>query len=54
MKKQCVLILPYFGKFNNYFPLFLRSCAANPSYDFLIFTDSMESYQYPSNVHVCQ
>lgn len=36
MKKQCVLILPYFGKFNNYFPLFLRSCAANPSYDFLI------------------
>ena len=34
MKKQCVLILSYFGKFNNYFPLFLRSCAANPSYDF--------------------
>ena len=26
MKKQCVLILPYFGKFNNYFSLFLRSC----------------------------
>lgn len=52
MKKQCVLILPYFGKFNNYFPLFLRSCGANPSYDFLIFTDSTESYQYPSNVHV--
>lgn len=52
MKKQCVLILPYFGKFNNYFPLFLRSCGANPSYDFLIFTDSAESYQYPSNVHV--
>lgn len=52
MKKQCVLILSYFGKFNNYFPLFLRSCGANPSYDFLIFTDSTESYQYPSNVHV--
>ena len=52
MKKQCVLILPYFGKFNNYFSLFLRSCGANPSYDFLIFTDSTEPYQYPSNVHV--
>ena len=34
--KKGVLILPYFGKFNNYFPLFLKSCGYNPSYDFLI------------------
>ena len=50
--KKCVLILPYFGKFNNYFPLFLKSCGYNPSYDFLIFTDNTEFYNYPQNVHV--
>lgn len=50
--KKCVLILPYFGKFNNYFPLFLKSCGYNPSYDFLIFTDNTDFYNYPQNVHV--
>lgn len=50
--KKCALILPYFGKFNNYFPLFLKSCGYNPSYDFFIFTDNAESYNYPQNVHV--
>ncbi|MBE6120281.1 MAG: hypothetical protein E7189_07610 [Erysipelotrichaceae bacterium] len=50
--KKCVLILPYFGKFNNYFPLFLKSCGANPEYDWLIFTDDRSSYNYPLNVHV--
>ena len=30
--KKCVLILPYFGQFNNYFPIFLKSCGANPTY----------------------
>ena len=50
--KKCALILPYFGKFNNYFPLFLKSCGYNPSYDFFIFTDNTESYNYPQNVHV--
>lgn len=51
-EKQCVFILPYFGKFNNYFPLFLRSCGYNPSFDFFIFTDNTDEYDYPSNVHV--
>lgn len=50
--KKCALILPYFGKFNNYFPLFLKSCGYNQAYDFLIFTDSTEPYNYPQNVHV--
>ncbi|NMM95228.1 DUF6625 family protein [Bifidobacterium oedipodis] len=49
---KCVLILPYFGKFNNYFPLFLRSCGANPTYDYLIFTDNTDCYMYPNNVHI--
>lgn len=48
--KKCVLILPYFGNFNNYFPLFLRSCGENPDFDWLIFTDCQKQYNYPNNV----
>lgn len=50
--KKCVFILPYFGKFNNYFPLFLQSCKINASYNWLIFTDDMTHYAYPDNVKV--
>ena len=50
--KKCALILPYFGEFNNYFPLFLKSCAANPSYDWIIITDNPFNYECPENVHV--
>lgn len=50
--KKCVLILPYFGKFNNYFPLFLKSCEANSMYEWIIFTDCKNTYDYPQNVHV--
>ena len=50
--KKCVLILPYFGQFNNYFPLFLKSCEANPTYTWMIFTDNEFDYIYPENVHV--
>ena len=50
--KKCVLILPYFGKFNNYFPLFLKSCAENPSYTWMIFTDDEFNYECPQNVHI--
>ena len=50
--KKCVLILPYFGKFNNYFPLFLKSCAENPSYTWMIFTDNEFNYECPQNVHI--
>ena len=52
--KRCVFILPYFGKFNNYFPLFLKSCGRNKAYDWMIFTDCKEKYKYPSNVHIIQ
>lgn len=52
--KKCVLILPYFGKFNNYFPLFLKSCGSNAEYDWLIFTDCKEQFDYPINVHVIE
>lgn len=50
--KKCVLILPYFGKFNNYFQLFLNSCAYNKNYHWLIITDSLQSFMYPVNCTV--
>ena len=37
--KSIIIILPYFGKFPAYFPLFLKSCAANPSIKWLLLTD---------------
>lgn len=46
------LIVPYFGKFPNYFQLVLNSMAKNPDYDWLIFTDDKFQYDYPTNVHV--
>lgn len=49
---KCVLILPYFGKFHNYFQLFLDSFSTNKSFDLLIFTDSDEEYRWPKNVKV--
>ena len=39
MNKICVIGV-YFGKFPNYFSLWLKSCAYNPNVDFLIFTDN--------------
>lgn len=52
MKKKIVFIIPYFGKFNNYFKLFLNSCKANPDINWLIFTDDKTQYDYPTNVIV--
>lgn len=46
------LILPYFGKLPNYFPLFLRSCGANPDIQWLLLTDDRHTYDYPPNVAV--
>ena len=49
---KAAFIIPYFGKFNNYFQLFLNSCRTNKDYDWLIFTDDKTSYDYPENVIV--
>ena len=46
------LVLPYFGTFPNYFPLFLESCRRNPTVDWHIYTDSDVAYDYPENVKV--
>jgi len=45
------LIVPYFGRLPDYFPLFLQSCGSNPGVDWLIFTDDDTAYPYPGNVH---
>ena len=50
--KKCGIVLPYFGKFGNYFQLFLNSCERNIGFDWLIFTDDMTKYRYPENVKV--
>lgn len=50
--RTCAFILPYYGKFPNYFQLFLNSCGKNSEYDWLIFTDDDTAYDYPANVHV--
>ena len=50
--KSIAFIIPYFGKFNNYFNLWLNSCANNPSVDWLIFTDCTDKYEYPNNVKI--
>lgn len=39
MDKRCILVLPYFGKFKNYFKMFLMSCGSNDKIDWLIISD---------------
>lgn len=51
-KYKKALIVPYFGKFNEYFPLWLKSCEYNSDYDWLIYTDDHTDYLFPPNVHV--
>lgn len=50
--KKVLFIIPYFGKFNNYFPLFLKSCEKNSDYNWLIITDDRSNYEFPKNVRV--
>lgn len=50
--KKIALIIPYFGKFKDWFQLFLISCKNNPSIDWIIFTDDRTDYNYPRNVMV--
>ena len=50
--KKIAFIIPYFGKFNNYFQLFLESCRFNPNIDWIIFTDDNSRYDFPDNVYV--
>ena len=46
MNKKCILILPYFGKFKNYFEMFLKSCSVNDKVNWLIISDQMCPKKY--------
>ena len=50
--KKILFIIPYFGKFPNYFQLFLNSCEYNSEYNWVIITDNKEEYNYPKNVKI--
>lgn len=50
MKNNICFIVPYFGTFPSYFNLFLKSCENNKDFEWLIFTDNKDYYDYPSNV----
>lgn len=45
-------IVPYFGKFPRLFPVWLHSCANNPTVNWLILTDDKRDFCYPANVKV--
>ena len=46
---KCILVLPYFGTFKDYFELFLKSLAMNPDITLLLITDSAAEIEYPDN-----
>lgn len=50
MKRICVLI-PYYGEWPNFLPIYLKSCASNPHVSFLFFTDLIPPAEFPSNVY---
>ena len=50
--KSVVLILPYFGKLPDIFPLFLKTAEKNPDIQFLIITDSKELVNSSKNITI--
>lgn len=50
--KKCCFIIPYFGKFPNYFSLFLKSCECNKEFNWIIFSDCKYNFDIPSNVQI--
>lgn len=50
--KKCCFIIPYFGKFPNYFSLFLKSCEHNNEFEWIIFTDCDYKFYIPPNVKI--
>lgn len=47
---KITIILPYFGKFNNYFELWMESCSNNKEINWLIFTDAEIPQDRPRNI----
>ena len=49
---KIALIIPYFGKFPNYFTLWEYSASKNNNIDFLVFTDSPRKSQYTNIFYI--
>lgn len=49
--RKCCFIIPYYGKFPDYFPLFLHTCRWNEDFDWLFVTDIDFNGDCPDNVH---
>lgn len=45
-------VIPYFGKLPKGFEMWLLTCKANPTIDWILFTDDKTKYDYPENVKV--
>lgn len=52
LMKSIRFIVPYFGKFPDYFKVWLETCRVNDSISWLVFTDDKRSFDYPKNVEV--
>ncbi len=46
-----LLIIPYFGKWPDWFEYFLQSCNENPSIFWLLYSDCEKPHNYPSNIN---
>lgn len=49
-ENKCALIICWFGNLPEYFPVFLKTCASNDDFDFLLFTDCEIRIELPHNV----
>lgn len=49
---RVAFVLPFFGHFDNLFPLWLETCRYNKGFDWLLFTDDHRFFNYPDNVKV--
>ena len=45
-------VIPYFGRWPFWMPLFLESCRSNPDIDWLLFSDCGEPIDLPDNVRI--
>lgn len=50
--KKCCFIIPYYGKLPEALPVFLKSCAENPDFDWLLLTNDHREFAYPANFRV--
>lgn len=50
--KRIAFIVVYMGKLPNYFQIWLESCRANATVDFLVFTDCEDKFDIPQNVKI--